>query len=146
MPAHSPTLRDCLLAYYDFRRRISSAVHNDALTCFQRVSARQPHVAQVWSGLAMLYIEDYAATFGRGGDSILESARAATDQALAIDADDFLANLALTRMQFFDGDAAFSETIDRALKLRPDSSEIVPKTTRSSEAPRSTSSLTCSVQ
>ena len=117
----APKLRDCLATYYDYRRRKSSTAQQDALACFQSVSGREPDVAQVWSGLAMLYVDDYAAGFGRGGDATLEAARAATTKALILDRDDFLGNLALTRVQFFDGNPAFRQTIDRTLALRPDS-------------------------
>jgi adenylate cyclase len=118
-----PKLRDCLVTYYDYRRRKAPATQKEALLCFQNVSVRQPDVAQVWSGLAMLHIDDYAATFGRGGDDQLAAARDATAKALMIDAGDFLANLALTRVQFFDGDPAFRKTIDRTIALRPENAQ-----------------------
>jgi tetratricopeptide (TPR) repeat protein len=97
--------------------------HQDAVACFRLVGARQPDVAQVWSGLAMAYIDDYAASFCRGGDAKLDVAREATAKALRLDRDDFLANLAVTRVQFFDGDAAFRASIDRAIELRPNSAQ-----------------------
>ena len=118
-----PKLRDCLVTYYDYRRRKAPAIQQEALRCFQNVSVRQPDVAQVWSGLAMLYVDDYAATFGRGGDAVLTAARDATAKALMLDSGDFLANLALTRVQFFNGDPAFRQTIDRTIALRPSSSQ-----------------------
>ena len=99
----------------------SPEVYRDAVACFESVSARQPDVASVWSGLAMLHVDEYAAGFGRGGDQALESARAATANALALDRDDFFANMALTRVQFFDGDPAFRDSIERTLELRPNS-------------------------
>ncbi len=49
----------------------------------------------------------------------MESARHATAKALAIDGDDFLANIALTRVQFFDGDPEFRQSIESTLALRP---------------------------
>jgi adenylate cyclase len=120
---HEPKLRDCLATYYDYRRGKEQGVLEDALQCFEAVAARQPDVAQVWSGLAMLHLDDYAAMFGRGGNEQLESARAAVAKALALDRDDFLANLALTRVQFFDGDPTFRRGIHRALELRPSSAQ-----------------------
>ncbi|HUQ52806.1 MAG TPA: hypothetical protein VM692_11335, partial [Gammaproteobacteria bacterium] len=115
----APKLRDCLVTYYDYRRRKAPEVHRDALLCFQNVSVLQPEVAQVWSGLAMLYVDNYAATFGRNGENELSAARESTAKALLLDPDDFLGNLALTRVQFFDGDAAFQQTIERTIALRP---------------------------
>jgi adenylate cyclase len=121
--AQAPKLRDCLVTYYDYRRRKAPHVHKDALLCFHTVSARQPDVTQVWSGLAMLYIDHYAATFGRNGDDELAAGRDATAKALMLDPRDFLANLALTRVQFFDGDPAFRQSIDRTIALRPTSAQ-----------------------
>ena len=37
--------------------------------------------------------------------------------------DDFLANLALMRVQFFEGDPAYRQSVDRTLRLRPNSSQ-----------------------
>jgi adenylate cyclase len=119
----APTLRDCLATYYDYRRRMASEAHEFALACFRSVSTRQPDVAQAWSGIAMLHVDRYASTFSRTGDGALEAARAATNKALALDRDDFLANLALSRLQFFDGDPAFRQSIERTLELRPGSTQ-----------------------
>jgi hypothetical protein len=71
----------------------------------------------------MLYVDEYASSFGRTGDAALESARVATAKALALDPDDFLAHLALTRVQFFNGDPAFRKSIERTIMLRPNSAQ-----------------------
>jgi len=119
----APTLRECLVSYHYYRRRLAPEAYGDAAGCFRIVSERRPEVAQAWSGLAMVYIDEYAATFGRSGDEALESARVATANALALDGDDFLANMALTRLRFFDGDPALRQSIDRTLALRPNSAQ-----------------------
>ena len=118
-----PKLRDCFAIYHEYRRRMGPEAYTAALECYQQLTARQPDVAQAWSGLAMVYIDQYAATFGGTGNAALESARAATANALALDRDDFLATLALTRVQFYDRDPAFRESIDRSLALRPNSAQ-----------------------
>ena len=117
----APKLRDCFVTYHDYRRRMVPEAYRDTVACFQIVSEQQPEVAYAWSGLAMVYVDEYAATFGRTGDNALEAARAATARALALDRDDFLAKLALTRVQFFDGDPMFRQSIDRSLASRPNS-------------------------
>jgi adenylate cyclase len=119
----APKLRDCVVTYYDYRRHKEPDVYRNALLCFRTVSARQPDVAQVWSGLAMLSIDNFAATFGRGDDDELVVGRDATEKALMLDPTDFLGNLALTRVQFFEGDPAFRQSIDRTIALRPSSSQ-----------------------
>ena len=120
---NAPKLSDCNAAYHEYRRRVTSAGYSETLACLRAVSARQPDFAPVWSSLAMLYVDEYSSSFGRTGDEALNSARKATERALALDGDDFLANLALTRVQFFDGDAAFRASIDRTIALRPNSAQ-----------------------
>lgn len=117
--AGEPRLRDCLVTYHEYRRRADAAGYEETLACYLRVSGRQPSLPQVWSGLAMLYVDEYASSLGRAGVEALDAARAATAKALALDPNDFLANLALVRVQFFDGDEKFRRTIDRTLALRP---------------------------
>src|SRR5262245_35209294 len=104
--AEAPKLGDCNAAYHEYRRRVNPAGYSETLACLRAVSARQPDIAPVWANLAMLYVDEYASSFGRTGDTALQSAREATDTALALNSNDFYANLALTRLQFFDGDPA----------------------------------------
>jgi len=121
--AHAPMLRDCFATYHEYRRRVTPAGYQETLACLENVSVREPSVAPVWSGLAMLQIDEYSSSFGRTGDQALEAARLATDKALAIDGEDYQANLALTRVQFFDGDPAFRNSIARTIELRPSSAQ-----------------------
>lgn len=120
---NEPKLRDCLATYHDYRRRVTPAAYEETRACLQSVSARQPGFAPVWSGLAMLYVDEFSSSFGRNGIEALEAAQQATETALALDPDDFLANLALTRVRFFAGDPSYRESIDRALRLRPNSAQ-----------------------
>jgi adenylate cyclase len=119
----APKLRDCYATYHEYRRRVTPAGYQETLACLQRVSERQPDFAPVWSGLAVLIVDEFASSFGRTGPEALQSARDAAERALALDPDDFLANLALMRVQFFEGDAAYRQSIDRTLRLRPNSSQ-----------------------
>jgi adenylate cyclase len=119
----APKLSDCNATYHEYRRRVTPAGYKETLECLRAVSARQPDFAPVWSGLAMLYVDEYASSFGRTGDDALESARVATARALALDGDDYLAHLALTRVQFFNGDPAFRQSIERTIALRPNSAQ-----------------------
>jgi TolB-like protein len=120
---HAPELRDCVAKYYDYRRRIDPGAHADALECFEHVSARKPRVAQVWAGQALLHLDSYAFHFGDDATASLTAARDATARAIAIDADDFLANMALMRVLFFDGDPRFRDGIEKTLALRANSAE-----------------------
>jgi tetratricopeptide (TPR) repeat protein len=118
-----PELRDCVAKYYDYRRRIDPSAHADALACFENVSARKPRVAQVWAGQALLHLDSYAFHFGDDATASLTAARDATARAIAIDSDDFLANMALMRVRFFDGDPRFRDAIQKTLALRANSAE-----------------------
>jgi adenylate cyclase len=119
----SPKLRDCYATYHEYRRRVTPAGYQETLACLQRVSERQPDFAPVWSGLAVLVVDEFASSFGRTGPAALQSAREAAEKALALDRDDFLANLALMRVQFFEGDPAYGQSIERTIGLRPNSSQ-----------------------
>jgi adenylate cyclase len=118
-----PEIRDCVAKYYDYRRRIDPGAHADALECFEKVSARKPRVAQVWAGQALLHLDSYAFRFGDDATGSLAAARHATARAISIDDDDFLANMALMRVLFFDGDPRFRDGIEKTLGLRPNSAE-----------------------
>jgi adenylate cyclase len=118
-----PKLRDCLAAYHEYRRRVTPAWYEETLACLQSVSKRQADFAPVWAGLAMLYVDEFSSSFGRTGPQALVAAREATERALALDPDDFSANLALTRVRFFDGDPQFRDGIERAIRLRPNSAQ-----------------------
>jgi TolB-like protein len=120
---HTPELRDCLVKYYDYRRAMAAAAYNDTLLCFQSVSKRKPGVAHVWAGIAMLYLDEFSFRVTRDTEAASALAREATAKALALDADNFLANLALTRVQFFDRDPEFRSSLERTVRLRPDSVE-----------------------
>ena len=121
--AEAPKLGDCNAAYHEYRRRVNPAGYSETLACLRAVSARQPDIAPVWANLAMLYVDGYASSFGRTGDAALQSAWQATEKALALDINAFYANLALTRLQFFDGDPAFRASIDRTIALRPNNAQ-----------------------
>jgi adenylate cyclase len=121
--ADGPKLRDCNATYHEYRRRVTPAGYEETLECLKSVSEREPEAAAAWSGLAMLYVDEYASSFGRTGDEALEAARLATEKALAIDGDDFLAQLALTRVQFFDGNPKFRQSIDATIALRPNGAQ-----------------------
>jgi adenylate cyclase len=122
-PAHAPKLSDCNATYHEYRRRVTPTGYTETLDCLRAVSARQPDFAPVWSSLAMLYVDEYSSSFGRTGDEALNSARQATAKALALDNDDFLANLALTRVQFFNGDPSFRQSIERTIAMRPNNAQ-----------------------
>jgi hypothetical protein len=122
-PPHTLQLRDCLVKYYEYRRRINAHTFADALLCFQTVRERNPRAAEAWAGQAMLHLDSYAYRFGPGGAEALDDARDATAKALSLDSDDFLGNLAQARVYFYDGDPRLRAGLERTLALRPASGD-----------------------
>jgi adenylate cyclase len=120
-----PALRECFARYYDYRRHIGAAAHREALRCFRSVAERKPQSVHARAGLAMLYLDEYGFRFTRDPAQSLAAARVATAEALAIDRDNYRANLALMWLQFFDGDPELRETTERTLALRPDRAEVL---------------------
>jgi TolB-like protein len=123
---HLLELPDCRTRYRAFREATDPALFPEALACFQELVARQPQLGHAWAGLAMLYIDEhvyYSGSADRG--AALARARAAVRTALDLDAANVLANAALTRYQYYDGDPEFAQTAERTLALDPDNPEML---------------------
>ena len=123
---HSLELPDCRARYRAFREATDPALFPEAFACFQGLAARRPQLGHAWAGLAMLYIDEhvyYSGSADRG--AALARARAAVRTALELDATNLLANAALTRYQYYDGDPEFVRTAERTLALDPDNAELL---------------------
>jgi TolB-like protein len=121
LPEDTLSARDCMLRYYDYRRRLDAASHEAALACFERTTKLANAPANAWAGLALLLADRYAYGYGAqpgGGTVSLDRAREAARSALDIEGDNVLANLALAQVQFFSGED-FRRSGQRALALRP---------------------------
>jgi adenylate cyclase len=122
LPDDVLSTRDCVLKYYDYRRRLDGASHESTLKCFERTTKMANAQATAWAGLALLLADRHAYGYGApptNGTAALDRAREAARTALDIDGDNVLANLALAQVQFFSGED-FRRTGERALALRPD--------------------------
>ena len=125
-PSHRLDTYDCVLKYYAYRRSRDPGAYADALACFRGAVAREPKFADAWGGLALLDLDEYAFGYYPQVDahSPLERAGEAARTGLDVDGDNYFANLALARVQFFAGDLkGFARTADRVLALEPNSSE-----------------------
>jgi TolB-like protein len=123
---HSLELPDCQTRYRAFREAADPALFPEAFACFQGLVARQPQLGHAWAGLAMLYIDEHVYYSGRADrGAALARARAAVRRALELDATNVLANAALTRYQYYDGDPEFPRTAERTLALDPDNPEML---------------------
>ncbi len=121
LPSDELSTRDCVLKYYDYRRRLNAAAHESALQCFERTTNVANAQATAWAGLALLLADRHAYGYGalpNGDGAALDRAREAARTALDIDGDNVLANLALAQVQFLSGED-FRHTGERALALRP---------------------------
>jgi adenylate cyclase len=122
----SPSLRDCLVRYLDYRRTMDDAPFRAALECYQSLSLREPTLAGGWAGLGMLYLDDYGYGYGHsaGLEASLTLAREAIERSLALNRDLLLANMALARLQLFDGrHDELRRTVDAILAREPANSE-----------------------
>jgi adenylate cyclase len=123
---HALELPDCQTRYRAFREATDPALFPEAFACFQGLVARQPRLGHAWAGLAMLYLDEHVYYSGRADrGAAFARARAAVRTALEFDATNVLANAALTRYQYYDGDPEFLRTAERTLALDPDNSEML---------------------
>lgn len=122
--AHTLELPDCQTRYRAFRRATDPALYPEAFACFQSLVKRRPELAHAWAGLAMMFVDEHM--FHSSGDASesLERAGTAVRKALELDNDNVLANAALTRVQYYSGDPAFTSTADRTISLDPDNPEV----------------------
>lgn len=124
--AGAVVLRECEARYFDYRRTLETVTFRHALECYQRLSLTEPDVGAVWAGLAMLYLDDYGYRYGTAPtlQASFMLAREATEKALALDRHSLLANMALARVQFFEGHKEdLEETVDAVLAEFPESAE-----------------------
>jgi TolB-like protein len=124
--AHTLELPDCETRYRAFRRETDPALFPEAFACFQSLVTRQPKHAHAWAGLAMLLIDEHVYYSGAAdGGAAFARAHSAVDTALELDSTNVLANVALTRFQFYAGDPEFVRTAERTLALDPDNPEML---------------------
>ena len=117
---------DCVLKYYAYRRRVDPIQHRDALQCFEQAVKREPKFADAWAGLALMYLDEYGFDYDPqpGPVGPLDRAREAARTALDIDGDSLLANFALARVRFMEGDFdGFARSTERVVALGPTNTE-----------------------
>jgi adenylate cyclase len=122
----NPGLRDCIAAYYQYRRRPNPDAQTEARDCFERVVERRPELASAWAGLALLDLDKYGSYFGGDlahGKELLRRARKAIDTAKRLESQNARAALAETRLLYFEGQPDFLASVDRVLSLDPENSE-----------------------
>jgi hypothetical protein len=74
----------------------------------------------------MLYIDEHVYYSGAGDrGAALARARAAVRKAIELDSTSVLANAALARYQYYDGDPEFARTAERAVALEPNNPELL---------------------
>jgi adenylate cyclase len=122
----NPGLRDCIAAYYQYRRRPTPDAQTEARGCFERVVERRPELAGAWAGIALLDLDRYGSYFGGDlahGKELLRRARKAVDTAERLESQNARAALARTRLLYFEGHPDFLTSVDRVLSLDPENSE-----------------------
>ena len=120
-PEHLDTY-DCVLKLRYYRHTFAAADHAPAVACFRAAIMREPGLADAWAGLALLYVDEhlYGYSIEQGSIGALERAREAARKALDTDQNGRLANFALAKVRFHDGDlAGFEQAADRLLVMTP---------------------------
>jgi TolB-like protein len=117
--AHTLELPDCQTRYRAFRRSTDPALFPEAAACWQSLVERQPQLAHAWAGLAMVEIDEHLFYSGNDAASPLARGWEATRKALALDASNGTANVALARAQYYSGDPDFVATAEKVLALDP---------------------------
>jgi adenylate cyclase len=120
-----PQAYECLLRYYAYRRAMDPGLHGEAITCFQAATESQESSADAWAGLALLSLDEYRFGYNAQAESpALDRVRTALSRALSIDADNYLANLAVARLHYFvQNDADFRHSAERVLAMRPNAAD-----------------------
>jgi adenylate cyclase len=111
---------DCVLKYYAYRRSVNPNQHRTTLQCFQQAVTREPKFADAWAGLALMYLDEYGFGYNPqpGPVGPLDRAREAARTALDIDGESLLANFALARVRFMEGDLdGFARSTERVAAL-----------------------------
>jgi adenylate cyclase len=122
VPAADLSTRDCLLKYYDYRRRLDGMRHGEAMACFEVATVREPNDASAWAGLSLMTVDSFAHGYASDGVDAFERPREAARRAMDIDGDNLLANLALVDVQYFSG-ADFRPAAERVLRTWPNNGE-----------------------
>jgi adenylate cyclase len=120
-----PHVYECLLRYYAYRRAMDPALHGDAISCFQSATESAESSADAWAGVALLSLDEYRFGYNAQAESpALDRVRTALSRALAVDADNYLANLAVARLHYFvQDDEEFRHSAERVLAMRPDAAD-----------------------
>jgi adenylate cyclase len=120
-----PHVYECFLRYYAYRRAMDPALHGDAISCFQSATESAQSSADAWAGLALLSLDEYRFGYNARAESpALDRVRTALSRALAVDADNYLANLAVARLHYFvQDDEEFRHSAERVLAMRPDAAD-----------------------
>jgi TolB-like protein len=123
---HTLELPECQTRYRAFRRATDPALFPEVFACYQSLVAREPGLGHAWAGLAMLYIDEHVYYSGAADSgAALARARGAVRTALELDGTNVLANAALARYQYYDGDPEFVRTAERTIALHPDDPELL---------------------
>jgi adenylate cyclase len=120
-----PHVYECMLRYYAYRRAMDPALHGDAISCFRAATESDQSSADAWAGLALLSLDEYRFGYNARAESpALNRVRTALSRALSMDADNYLANLAVARLHYFvQDDEEFRHSAERVLAMRPDAAD-----------------------
>jgi adenylate cyclase len=118
----------CVLAAYDYSRAKTAQKHADVRACLEQVTQHSPNYSPAWAKLSWMYGDESRYGFNRRTNDVdpFIRARAAAEQAVTANSNSAMAHQYLAIAQFnLHEDADFRKSIERALELNPNNSEIL---------------------
>ncbi len=118
----------CVLEAYDYSRAKTQQKHAEVRDCLEQVTQHSPNYSPAWAKLSWMYGDEERYGFNRRleGDAPFVRAQAAAERAVAADSNSAMGHqyLAIAQFKLLDDDA-FRRSIEMALRLNPNNSEIL---------------------
>jgi adenylate cyclase len=118
----------CVLEAYDYSRAKTSEKHAEVRACLEQVTQHSPSYSPAWAKLSWMYGDEARYGFNRRANDVdpFLRAKAAAERAVTANSSSAMAHQYLAIAQFYlHEDDAFRKSIETALQLNPNNSEIL---------------------
>lgn len=118
----------CVLDAYEYSRAKTAEKHAEVRDCLEQVTRHSPNYSPAWAKLSWIYGDEQRNAFNRRPNDVdpFIRARAAAERAVAANPNSAMAHQYLAIAQFnLHDDQAFRKSIETALQLNPNNSEIL---------------------
>jgi adenylate cyclase len=118
---------ECVLLAMAFKSDMSPDSHLRSRECLEQAVEQDPEFADAWAWLADILVDEYSVGFNPLPGDPLERAFQAAHKAIALDANNQRAHLALAGTLFYRQDPALFEKAELALALNPNDTEALAR-------------------